>query len=397
MQWWMTVPAAVVVVATVVLVVILSRRHRPGEAVDELDDSTASLLALLGESVVVVDSSDEVVLASPSSYCFGVVADDAVVDSRIAEAVGKARRGGHRVRFDLTTSTPERFREDAESMGGGSVVGDAGDDGSDVSGVSRPNWLKVTVGPIGRGFVVVLLDDVSERMRFMQTRDSFIENVSAQLLEPTRSMERLASSLESGHGDETDLRRAASRTRRLARHMDRLVNDLLLLIRAQEPVDAAESNRLALDVPVRAARDDCALEAKERGVALRLTADRVVMVHGDGPQIRVAVGRMIDNAIRYSPDGASIDVTVGTSTAGDRAVVRVIDRGAGISREERPRVFERFFRGSNQSARTADGVGLGLAIVKHVALTHHGGVSVWSAPGQGSTFTLSLPLADGDP
>ncbi len=393
MQWWVPVLAVMFVAVAVVLVVLLSRRHRGDESVDDLDDSTAALLTLLGESVVVVDEFDEVVLASPSSYCFGVVADDAIVDDRIAEAVGRVRQGGHRVRFDLTTRTPERFREDAESVEGASVVGDAGKDDSDVSGVSRPNWLKVTVGAIGRGFVVGPLDERSAHVRVLQTRDSFIENVSVQLLEPTRSMEELAASLESGDVEDADLRRVASRTRLLTRHMDRLVNDLLLLIRAQEPVEALESNRLALEGPVRGALDDCAAEAGHRRVALRLTADKAVMVHGDGRQIRVAVARMIDNAIRYSPDGASVDVTVGTSRAGDRAVVRVVDRGVGISSDERPRVFERFFRGSNQSDRTADGVGLGLAIVKHVALTHHGGVSVWSAPGQGSTFTFSLPLA----
>ena len=73
--------------------------------------------------------------------------------------------------------------------------------------------------------------------------------------------------------------------------------------------------------------------------------------------------------------------------------VTVSDTGIGIAPEHQSRIFERFYRGVEQSNRTADGVGLGLAIVKHVALTHHGDVTVWSAPGQGSTFSLTLPLA----
>ena len=81
------------------------------------------------------------------------------------------------------------------------------------------------------------------------------------------------------------------------------------------------------------------------------------------------------------------------SKDGEQAVIRVIDQGVGIAKKDQARIFERFYRGSSQSERTADGVGLGLAIVKHVALTHHGDVSVWSAPGQGSTFSLTLPLA----
>lgn len=73
-------------------------------------------------------------------------------------------------------------------------------------------------------------------------------------------------------------------------------------------------------------------------------------------------------------------------------MVRVIDHGEGVPKADLPRIFERFYRGSNQNERTTDGIGLGLAIVKHAALAHHGDVTVWSAPGQGSTFTLSLPV-----
>ena len=82
-----------------------------------------------------------------------------------------------------------------------------------------------------------------------------------------------------------------------------------------------------------------------------------------------------------------------SSQEGGHASVSVIDRGCGIPKAEQERVFERFYRGSEQNERTAHGIGLGLAIVKHVALTHHGNVTVWSVPGQGSTFTMSLPLA----
>ncbi|MFR6530838.1 MAG: ATP-binding protein [Bifidobacterium pseudocatenulatum] len=66
---------------------------------------------------------------------------------------------------------------------------------------------------------------------------------------------------------------------------------------------------------------------------------------------------------------------------------------AGIAIGEQSRIFERFYRGDNQNDHSGDGIGLGLAIVKHVALTHHGSASVWSSPGQGSTFALVLPLA----
>ena len=100
---------------------------------------------------------------------------------------------------------------------------------------------------------------------------------------------------------------------------------------------------------------------------------------------------VLSNAIKYTPDGGRIVLTAGCTP--DRVWLEVADNGIGIPPEDRDRIFERFYRGVEQSNRTADGVGLGLAIVKHVALTHHGDVTVWSAPGQGSTFSLTLPLA----
>ena len=99
------------------------------------------------------------------------------------------------------------------------------------------------------------------------------------------------------------------------------------------------------------------------------------------------------NAIAYSPDGKGITVSVKPNEDGTKVLLSVLDRGCGIAQKEQSRIFERFYRGGNQNGHSEEGIGLGLAIVKHVALTHHGSASVWSAPGQGSTFTLELPVA----
>ena len=117
---------------------------------------------------------------------------------------------------------------------------------------------------------------------------------------------------------------------------------------------------------------------------LNIKGDDDLVINGEADQIDSAVTKLIENAIGYSKENGVVSVSASKDKDGDRAVIRVIDQGAG---------FERFYRGAEQSNRTADGVGLGLAIVKHVALTHHGDVTVWSAPGQGSTFSLTLPLA----
>ncbi len=105
------------------------------------------------------------------------------------------------------------------------------------------------------------------------------------------------------------------------------------------------------------------------------------------------MAKLVENAIAYSPDRTTVNVSIKANEEHTEAVVSVLDRGVGIPVGEQNRIFERFYRGDNQNEHSQDGIGLGLAIVKHVALTHHGSASVWSSPGQGSTFALVLPLA----
>jgi signal transduction histidine kinase len=134
-------------------------------------------------------------------------------------------------------------------------------------------------------------------------------------------------------------------------------------------------------------------KAEHAAIELNVGGDPDVTVNADAQQISAAIGKLVENAIIYSSPGMHVNVAVEATPDGTHAVVRVIDQGTGIAKAERDHIFERFYRGSNQNEASADGVGLGLAIVKHVALTHNGSVTVWSAPRQGSTFSLILPKA----
>jgi two-component system sensor histidine kinase SenX3 len=106
-----------------------------------------------------------------------------------------------------------------------------------------------------------------------------------------------------------------------------------------------------------------------------------------------AVANLISNAIAYSPHGSTVSIS--RRRRGDRIEISVTDRGIGIARADQERVFERFFRVDKARSRATGGTGLGLAIVKHVAANHNGSIRLWSQPGTGSTFTLSIP-ADTD-
>lgn len=363
------------------------RRQDDEEERDDLDDAAAALLSILPGASVVVDASDEVVRASPAAYALGVVIDDAVADGRVLDEIHRIRESGGRCQFNITTTTPWQYEHAFDDLDTNAR------ERRRSRSVTRPNWLKVTVGRIDDRFVVVLLEDLSEAIRFAQVRDSFITNVSEQLLKPTQALATLADSLEQGDADREQVVRDARLVRSTCGHLNRMVSDLLLLIKAQEPITPSAANVITVMEQVRAAVAPVRAEAGARGIRIDVTGDDALAVHGDAEQIRTALVKMLDNAVAYSPDGSAVTVTVGESKDGGQAVIRVIDRGAGIAQNEQTRVFERFYRGTNQNERTRDGIGLGLAIVKHVALTHHGSASVWSRLHQGSTFVLSLPLA----
>ena len=359
------------------------------DALDDLDDATSTLLSMIEDAAVVVAQTDEVVRANPAAYILGIVRDDAIVDERVLNEVHAIRERGGRKQFDLVTSSmPQHYMnistEDADGL--------RPDD--EAREVTRINWLKVTVGRINERFVVILIDDVSDAIRFAKVRDSFISNVSEQLLVPTRALETLADTLEHDELDAEQVKRDAQQVRVACNHLDRLITDLLVLIKAQAPVTASAANQLSLMRQLDWVAQNAEPQAQQAGVHVEVDGDESLMVNGEKDQIRVAIGKLVDNAIAYSPAGSSIGISATRSSDGKHALVRVVDRGVGIDPLEQSRVFERFYRGSNQNERTENGVGLGLAIVKHVALTHHGSATVWSSPGEGSTFSLMLPIAN---
>ncbi|MHB1134942.1 MAG: sensor histidine kinase, partial [Chloroflexota bacterium] len=169
-----------------------------------------------------------------------------------------------------------------------------------------------------------------------------------------------------------------------ARRMGRLVGELLSLARA----DSGQHLQTA-PVALRPLLTQLCQElaARAAGPDLRLEAPQEVSVLGDGDQIKQLVLVLLDNALKYTPAGGRVLVTL--SQEGERAVLRVTDSGHGIAAADLPYVFERFYRADQ--ARGRDGTGLGLAIAKSIVERHQGTIEVSSTPSQGSTFTVRLP------
>lgn len=237
---------------------------------------------------------------------------------------------------------------------------------------------------------VVTFNDVSERRRVDRIRRDFVANASHELRTPLTSIRGFVEALEDGGLEERETaRRFLSRIRANADRMASLVDDLLELSRLESgartaaiaPVDcgAVAADVVASFVKI-AARKSISLTALPAG------APRVL---SDGDRLRRILEHLVDNAIKYTPDGGRVQVQAAAD--GEGAVVSVEDTGPGIGAEHLPRLFERFYRVDTARSRELGGTGLGLSIVKHLAESMGATVKVTSTPGTGSRFEVRLP------
>jgi two-component system phosphate regulon sensor histidine kinase PhoR len=178
--------------------------------------------------------------------------------------------------------------------------------------------------------------------------------------------------------------------------LDAIVDDLLTLSRIEDREGREEIKLTVGEVgPVlESALQTCAVNADEKEIIIEAECDEDLYAPLNQPLLEQAVINLLNNAIAYSPPGTLITLRGqgGRNRQGQPLVhFSVTDNGPGIAKEHHPRLFERFYRCDKARSRDQGGTGLGLAIVKHIANAHKGTVEVESAPGQGSTFTITLP------
>ncbi|MCC9175654.1 sensor histidine kinase [Arthrobacter sp. zg-Y179] len=329
-------------------------------------EGAAEVLGVIGRAYIVADAIDGVVRASPGAYAFGLVRGHTIVNDRLLDLCGRVRRDGviEEARLELPRGP----------LGEGSLI------------------LQVRVATVGEEYVLILADDRTEITRTEEVRHDFVANVSHELKTPVGAISLLSEALDDAAGDEEAVRRFAKRMHRESARLTALVQDIIELSRLQstdivdraKPVDV---NRILEDA-VEANR----LNAESKNIEVLLGGRSEAAVYGDAPMLTTAFRNLIDNAIRYSPEGSRVGI--GLQSRNGMAQVAVTDQGPGIAPEEQERVFERFYRIDSARSRHTGGTGLGLSIVKHVVANHGGEVDLWSRPGHGSTFTVRLPEMD---
>lgn len=350
-------------------------RHRTDTAARRRGTSRAGLFeAVINDSptgIAVVDAEREIVLHNRRAEEFTLVRDDRL-DDRGRAAARKALRDSRPVDFDLVPEDGDRGR----SMS--------------VRGQARP----LDAGT--RRYAVLFVDDDSEIVRVESARRDFVANVSHELKTPVGAMGLLAEALLESADDPEIVRHFGEKVLSESSRLGAMVTELIALSRLQGAEKLPNLEVVRVDEVVAEALGNAALTAATNDTEITTDEDSGLEVLGDRMLLITALTNLISNAVNYSPQGTP--VAVRRELRRGMVQISVTDRGIGIAPKYQQRVFERFYRVDKARSRATGGTGLGLAIVKHVAINHNGRIRLWSRQGEGSTFTLEIPVhRSGDP
>lgn len=262
--------------------------------------------------------------------------------------------------------------------------------------VSFPNprgggMLSVLVRPYGEGMKLVLSQDITERLRAEQMRRDFVANVSHEIRTPLTVLAGFVETLAKLPLTEVERARVLELMKQQTDRMQTLVSDLLTLAQLEgSPRPPADRWASLAKLFVQIEGEARALSNGRHRIAFE--SPDAAQLAGAETELQSAIANVVHNAVRYTPEGGTIDVRFALRADGS-GVVEVRDSGIGIAPEHVPRLTERFYRVDGSRSRETGGTGLGLSIVKHVMQRHGGELEVDSEPGKGSRFRLVFPAA----
>jgi two-component system sensor histidine kinase SenX3 len=332
----------------------------------DVPEGLTRLLAVLPGAAFVVGPDGTVLDASAPAAPLGVVPGRRISTPEVSALVAAVRRDGVIREEEIDVRRPP--------LGAGVL------------------HLRARVAPLSTTTVLVLLEDLSEAQRVDAVRRDFVANVSHELKTPVGALSLLAEAVQAASDDPEAVQRFAARMQGEAVRLANLVNDLVDLSRLQGGEPIKDPVPVEVDRVVAEAVDATKTLAHAREIDVVVGEPIAAVVMGDENQLVMALRNLVTNAVAYSP--ARTRVAVAARQSRGVVEISVTDQGIGIPAEEQHRIFERFYRVDPARSRITGGTGLGLALVKHVCQNHGGECTVWSVEGEGSTFTLRLPVAD---
>lgn len=258
-----------------------------------------------------------------------------------------------------------------------------------LAGVQGERVVQIQLVPYGNSQKLLLGRDVTGLERLETTRRDFIANVSHELRTPLTVVHGFLETLrEAPSTDPEFLKKSVNLMSEQTVRMNRLVEDLLTLSRLENPRDTLIDEDVNVPELIQSLLDEAqALSGAHHNIRAEVNTDD--WLSGSADELRSAFANLVSNAVRYTPEGGTIDL-IWENRNGKPAFV-VNDTGIGIEPRHLGRLTERFYRVDTSRSRETGGTGLGLAIVKHIVNRHQARLEIDSRPGSGSTFSITFP------
>ncbi len=357
------------------------------------DGDLASACDAMWSGVMLVDAQGRIKYANGAAAIMlscvreklvGASLHEVIRDGAVIDAAMTAARGETRVRAVVEAGG-------GTSETGAGSVGGAGRAGENATPECVMRYSMRTVGPKDQPLALVIIEDVTQQRVADRSRNAFIAQATHELRTPLTNMRLcLDELLESPDLEAEERQKYLNIVSGESRRLERMVGDMLSISEIEAGTLTLHMGDARLGQLIEDLRQDFQVQAKDKEIKLTFNVPpKLPVIHADRDKLMLTLGNLIGNALKYTPQGGEVTVSVKTPTG--QLVVDVTDSGIGIAPEEQELVFERFYRSKDQRVEKITGTGLGLALARQVARLHAGDITINSQLNKGSTFTLSLP------
>jgi two-component system, OmpR family, phosphate regulon sensor histidine kinase PhoR len=329
-----------------------------------------TVLSTIADGVIMTDIKGNILMANPASGNLFGFKEETVIGKPLIEAIIN-----HEIEETLKKCLSTRQRQEAQI--------------ESISG----KYLRVIAVPLIAEFIsgaLLSIQDLSELRNLQTMRRIFVGNVSHELRTPLAGIKAITETLQDGAiNDHEAAHNFLNRVNVEVDNLTQMVNELIDLSQIETGKTSLNLDSVNINLIVQEVANRLAPQAERKQISLtKDLAEGLPSIQVDQGRIQQVVTNILFNAIKFTPEKGHIQVT--TDVSSDCIRVRVSDSGIGISKDDLPHIFERFFKADK--SRTGKGSGLGLAIAKHIIQAHGGKIWVESQEGKGSTFSFCLPL-----